>query len=183
VGASVSKKQGDGYDFSEIVPYIIGEDARKIDWKSTARTGEPHIKLFYEEKEVTIALCALMSGSLLFEKKKAVLLHLFTELGLQVLKGNNLLTPIMIAQDENLFLPPSKKSAAIPHFIKKCDGLKLQNSTLEKIDIAKEINRHLKKRSFISGEFGLSINPAHLNSFILFAKIEPFLNKIIITPL
>ncbi len=158
----VSKIKSEGYDFAEIVPYLLGEDARKIDWKSTAKTGEPHIKVFYEEKEVNIVICALMSGSLLFEKKKETLLELVASLGYMSLKTDNILTPIMIAQKENYFFPPSKKPHAVEHFIKKLDETPLLKSTLDTKNIATEINRHLKKKSLIImlgdflGEYDLS---------------------------
>lgn len=98
---------------------------------------------------MTIALCALMSGSLLFEKKKESLLEVCAQLGFQTLKSNNILTPIMIAQEEALYLPPSKKLHAIEHFIKKINTVELQNSSLEDSDIAIQINKHLVKKSFV----------------------------------
>ena len=133
----------------------MGEDARKIDWKSTAKTGQAHVKLFYEEREVHVALCLLMSGSLLFEHKKQTLLKISALLGYQALKNNATLTPIMISQKEKLFLPSSKKQQAVEHFIKRCDATTLKNSSLPYADITPQINRHLRKKSFllIVGDF------------------------------
>lgn len=90
-----------------------------------------------------------MSGSLLFEKKKESLLEVCAHLGYETLKSANILTPIMITQNEVLFLPPSKKLHAIEHFIKKSDKVVLQNTNLENIDISMQINRHLVKKSFV----------------------------------
>lgn len=145
----VSKIKSEGYDFAEIVPYLLGEDARKIDWKSTAKTGEPHIKIFHEEKEVNIVLCALMSGSLLFAQKKRYLLSLAASLGYMSLKTDNLLTPIMIAPNQTLFLPPSKKLHAVSHFVNKLESVTLKQKKLDTTTIAAQINKHVRKKSFI----------------------------------
>ena len=131
------------------MPYILGDDARKIDWKSTAKTGQAHVKIFYEEKEVNISVCALMSGSLLFENKKASLLEVCAQIGFQTLKSRHLFTPIMITQDQTLSLPSSKKQHAVTHFIKQCDAQKLQNTRLKESDISLQISRHLRKKSFV----------------------------------
>jgi len=121
---------------------MLGEDARKIDWKSMAKTGEPHVKLFFEEKEVNVVLCALMSGSLLFRKKREIMFEVCSLLGYEALKMQNRLTPIMI--DETMkFYPTSKKLHSIEHFIKDLGRVDLYKKSLN----FKEIK--LKHKSFI----------------------------------
>ena len=53
-------------EFEEVRPYQIGDDVRSIDWNVSARLGEPHIKLFREERELTVMLAVDVSGSLAF---------------------------------------------------------------------------------------------------------------------
>jgi len=58
--------KGRGMEFEEVRPYQIGDDVRSIDWNVSARLGEPHIKLFREERELTVMLAVDVSGSLAF---------------------------------------------------------------------------------------------------------------------
>ena len=124
---------------------MLGEDARKIDWKSTAKTGEPHVKIFFEEREVNVVLCAMMSGSLLFRDKKACLLEVCSLLGFGALKMSNKLTPVMISDDETLFLQPSKKLQSIEHFIYKLDAVELYKKNVD----LQNLNLKIKQRSFV----------------------------------
>ena len=63
-GSYQSVFKGQGVAFSEVRGYIPGDDVRTIDWNVTARTGEPHVKLFAEERELTVMLVVDMSASL-----------------------------------------------------------------------------------------------------------------------
>src|ERR1700744_2618606 len=62
-GADLSGVKGRGLDFDEVRPYVPGDDIRAIDWNVTARTGEPHIKRFVEERELTVMLLVDVSAS------------------------------------------------------------------------------------------------------------------------
>ncbi len=134
---------------AEIITYIEGEDAKRIDWKSTAKTGIPHIKLFYEEKEAHIALALCMSSTLLFKDKREKALEIATRLGYETLHLSHTLTPIMIAPKKVTILPTSKKFYAVDTFIKKADALTLLHTTLSMENAITEISRHLKKRSLL----------------------------------
>ena len=58
--------KGRGMEFAEVRPYQYGDDVRSIDWNVSARTGFPHVKLFREERELTVMLAVDLSGSLSF---------------------------------------------------------------------------------------------------------------------
>ncbi len=62
-GAYLSVFKGRGMEFDEVRPYVPGDDVRAIDWNVTARTGEPHIKRFVEERELTVMLLVDISAS------------------------------------------------------------------------------------------------------------------------
>jgi len=62
-GAYLSVFKGRGMEFDEVRPYVPGDDVRTIDWNVTARTGEPHIKRFVEERELTVMLLVDISAS------------------------------------------------------------------------------------------------------------------------
>ncbi len=69
--------KGRGMEFSEVREYQYGDDVRNIDWNVTARFGHPYIKVFEEERELTVMLMVDMSGSLMFgsvSKPNSVLL-------------------------------------------------------------------------------------------------------------
>jgi uncharacterized protein (DUF58 family) len=55
--------KGRGMEFDEVRPYQIGDEIRTIDWNVTARTGEPHVKRYVEERELTVMLVVDASGS------------------------------------------------------------------------------------------------------------------------
>ena len=55
--------KGRGMEFDEVRPYVPGDDVRSIDWNVTARTGEPHVKRFVEERELTVMLLVDVSAS------------------------------------------------------------------------------------------------------------------------
>lgn len=62
-GAYLSVFKGRGMEFDEVRPYVPGDDVRAIDWNVTARTGEPHVKRFVEERELTVMLLVDISAS------------------------------------------------------------------------------------------------------------------------
>src|SRR5262249_7551640 len=62
-GAYLSVFKGRGMEFDEVRPYVPGDDVRSIDWNVTARTGEPHVKRFVEERELTVMLLVDVSAS------------------------------------------------------------------------------------------------------------------------
>lgn len=61
--------KGQGVEFDEVRPYVAGDDIRSIDWNVTARTGEPHVKRFSEERELTVIFLVDVSGSQVFGSK------------------------------------------------------------------------------------------------------------------
>ena len=65
-GEYQSAFKGRGMEFSEVRAYTYGDDIRQIDWNVTARTGEPFIKMFEEEREQTLMLCVDISPSGIF---------------------------------------------------------------------------------------------------------------------
>jgi uncharacterized protein (DUF58 family) len=73
-GAFASAFRGGGIEFEESRPYVPGDDVRSIDWNTTARTGEPHVKRFREERDRTVVLALDASASMAFgsgERSKA----------------------------------------------------------------------------------------------------------------
>ena len=150
---------------------MLGEDARKIDWKSTAKTGEPHVKIFFEEREVNVVLCALMSGSLLFRDKKMCLLEICSLLGFGALKMSNRLTPVILS-DDTWVLQPSKKLKSIEHFIYKLDAVELYRKSVN----LENLKLKIKQKSFVVlvgdflGDVDLSLLASRHELFVVIVR-------------
>ena len=71
-GEYVSVFKGRGIEFDEVRPYVPGDDVRTIDWNVTARTGEPYVKRYVEERQLTLMLMADVSASQDFGSRHAL---------------------------------------------------------------------------------------------------------------
>jgi uncharacterized protein (DUF58 family) len=111
-GAYHSVFKGLGMAFSEVRQYQPGDDVRLIDWNVTARSGEPHIKLFVEEREMTVMLLVDMSGSLDFgsreQAKREVAAELAALLAFSAIKNNDRIGLIVFTDRVEKFVPPKK---------------------------------------------------------------------------
>ncbi|HOJ08941.1 MAG TPA: DUF58 domain-containing protein, partial [Ignavibacteriaceae bacterium] len=85
--------KGRGMEFSEVREYQFGDDIRNIDWNVTARFGHPYIKIFEEERELTVILMVDLSGSLMFgsvsKTKQQIAAELSAILAFSALKNND----------------------------------------------------------------------------------------------
>ena len=72
--------KGRGMSFSEVRDYQYGDDVRNIDWNVTARTGDPHVKIFEEERELTVMLLIDVSPSSYFGTSKQMKNEILTEI-------------------------------------------------------------------------------------------------------
>ena len=85
--------KGRGMEFEEVRPYQIGDDVRTIDWNVSARIGEPHIKLFREERELTVLLVVDVSASLDFgtrsQRKRELVAEVAATLAFSAIRSND----------------------------------------------------------------------------------------------
>ncbi len=110
--------KGRGIEFSEVREYQVGDDIRNIDWNVTARFGHPYVKIFEEERELTLMLIVDMSGSLIFgtshKTKQQVAAELSAILAFSALKNNDKAGLILFTDKIEKFIPPKKgKSHAL----------------------------------------------------------------------
>lgn len=80
VGTYSSSFKGQGLAFREVRPYQLGDDVRTIDWNVSARMNEPFVKVFVEEREMTVMLCVDLSRSLAFGTRRAPKTRLASEI-------------------------------------------------------------------------------------------------------
>ena len=104
--------RGRGMSFSEVRSYQYGDEVRDIDWNVTARTGEPHIKVFEEERELTIMLLVDASRSVHFGTgntwKNEWMTELSAVLGFSALQNNDKVGLILFTDQVEMYIPPQK---------------------------------------------------------------------------
>jgi uncharacterized protein (DUF58 family) len=111
-GAYLSVFKGRGMEFDEVRPYVPGDDIRAIDWNVTARTGEPHIKRFVEERELTVMLLVDVSASQDFgsgrRSKLEAAVELSALLALSAVENGDKVGLLLFHGGADLYIPPRK---------------------------------------------------------------------------
>lgn len=109
-GSYQSLFKGRGVAFSEVRAYTPGDDVRSIDWNVTARTGEPHVKLFTEERELTVMLLVDMSASLdlgsTTTDKRHLVARLAATFAFSAIRNNDRVGLIGFSDRVEVFVPP-----------------------------------------------------------------------------
>jgi len=151
--------KGRGMTFSEVREYEIGDDLRTIDWNVTARYNSPFVKVFEEEREITLMLMVDVSSSSSFGTNKRFKRELVSEisavLAFSAIKNNDKVGVIFFSDKIEKFISPSKGKKHILRIIKEILTFK---SSSKKTNIKKALeyfNRVTKKRSicFLLSDF------------------------------
>ena len=107
-----SNFKGKGMTFSEVREYYPGDDVRSIDWNVTAKTGKPHIKIFEEERELSVLLLVDVSSSGIFGSKNDLKIDIGIEiaamLGFSAIKNNDKVGLALFSDKVEKFIPPKK---------------------------------------------------------------------------
>lgn len=115
--------KGRGMEFAEVREYLPGDDIRTIDWNVTARTGKPHIKLFDEERELTVMLLVDASASGAFgsrsRMKREVAAELSAVLAFSAIKNNDKVGAVIFTDRVEKYLPPRKGRHHVLHVIRE----------------------------------------------------------------
>jgi uncharacterized protein (DUF58 family) len=151
--------KGRGMAFSEVREYQFGDDIRSIDWNVTARFNHPYVKVFDEERELTVMLLVDVSGSNRFGTVKQMKQDLITEiaavLAFSAIQNNDKVGVIFFSRKVEKFIPPKKGTSHILRIIRELIELR---PTEEGTDIAGAVryfNNVIKKRStaFLLSDF------------------------------
>ncbi len=120
--------RGRGMSFSEVREYRAGDDVRDIDWNVTARSSKPHIKIYEEERELTMMLLIDVSGSRLFGSTERTKKNLITEiaavLAFSAAQNNDKVGCIFFSDRVEKFIPPKKGRQHILMIIRELVGFK-----------------------------------------------------------
>lgn len=104
--------KGRGMTFSEVRKYQFGDDVRSIDWNVTARYNEPFVKVFEEERELTMMLMVDVSGSEFFgttgQFKREVITEIAATLAFSALQNNDKIGLLLFSDTVELYIPPKK---------------------------------------------------------------------------
>ena len=118
--------RGRGMSFSEVREYRISDDVRDIDWNVTARSRSPHIKIYEEERELTMMLLVDVSRSRMFGStenlKKTVLTEIAAVLAFSAAQNNDKVGCILFSDRVEKFIPPKKGKAHILMIIRQMLG-------------------------------------------------------------
>jgi uncharacterized protein (DUF58 family) len=111
-GEYVSVFKGRGMEFDEVRPYVHGDDVRTIDWNVTARTGEPHVKRYVEERQLTLMLMADVSASQDFgsatRSKREAAAELCALLAFSATRNDDKVGLALFHSDIEQYIPPRK---------------------------------------------------------------------------
>lgn len=151
--------KGRGMEFSEVREYQVGDDIRSIDWNVTARFGHPYIKVFEEERELTVMLIIDLSGSLSFgtvnKTKQQIAAELSAILAFSALKNNDKVGLILFTDKIEKFVPPRKGRKHVLRIIREILSFEPEGKETN-IDLALQyFNNSIKKRSiaFLLSDF------------------------------
>ena len=115
--------KGRGMAFSEVREYQYGDDVRNIDWNVTARLNHPYIKVFEEERELTVMLLIDVSGSNLFgtttQYKSELVAEIAATLAFSAIHNNDKVGVVMFSDRIEKFIPPKKGSSHIRRIIRE----------------------------------------------------------------
>lgn len=157
-GNNLSKMHGEGYDFSELREYQIGDDVRKINWTISAKLGRPYIKELHANKELSVVVAAMMDGSLYFGEdnaKQMTLAQTAMMLGYAAHQNSDLFTGFCLHTDTYTLSPPTKHLYHLENFSKMLYELNILHTSLNYEKAIQTLFAGIHKRSllFIIGDF------------------------------
>lgn len=151
--------RGRGMSFSEVREYRFGDDVRDIDWNVTARSRKPHIKIYEEERELTVMLLVDVSGSRLFgtttHTKKNIATEVAAVLAFSASQNNDKVGCILFSDKVEKFIPPKKGRAHILAIIRELVGFVPQDAGTSLSEPLRYLTNVLPKRStaFVLSDF------------------------------
>ncbi len=151
--------KGRGMSFSEVRDYQYGDDVRNIDWNVTARTGDPHVKIFEEERELTVMLLIDMSQSSFFgttnQMKNEILTEICAVIAFSAINNNDKVGVLFFTDQIEKFIPPKKGKQHILRIIRELLNFEPKSKKTDIGQALEYFNNVIKKRSicFVLSDF------------------------------
>jgi uncharacterized protein (DUF58 family) len=145
--------KGRGMEFSEVREYQPGDDVRTIDWNVSARMGHPFVKVFEEERELTVMLLVDVSSSGNFgtteQLKREIAAELSAVLAFSAIKNNDKVGLIIFSDKIEKFIPPRKGKKHVLRVIREILFYKPQEATTDLNTALEYLSRVIKRRSTV----------------------------------
>lgn len=151
--------KGRGMAFSEVREYQFGDDIRSIDWNVTARFNHPFVKIFEEERELTVMLLVDISNSRTFgtqlKLKKSLITEIAAVLSFSAIQNNDKIGVILFSDKVEKFISPKKGRTHILRIIRELLEFEPQNKETNISEALRYLTNAIKKRSttFIISDF------------------------------
>jgi uncharacterized protein (DUF58 family) len=151
--------KGRGMAFSEVREYTPGDDIRSIDWNVTARFGHPYVKVFEEERELTVMLLVDVSASGSFgtnaQFKRDLITELTAVLAFSAIENNDKAGVIFFSDQIELFIPPKKGKSHILRIIRELINFEAKGKGTDIGGALRYFNNMIKKRciAFLISDF------------------------------
>ena len=159
--------KGRGMAFSEVREYEFGDDIRDIDWNVTARYSKPYIKVYEEERELTVMLLIDVSGSRDFGTvsmmKKDVITEIAATLSFSAIQNNDKIGVIFFSDTIEKFIPPKKGKKHILYIIRELIEFHPVNTQTDIAQVLKYLTNAIKKRctAFILSDYIDKVDYSH----------------------
>uniref|UniRef100_UPI00404ADF89 DUF58 domain-containing protein n=1 Tax=Flavobacterium sp. TaxID=239 RepID=UPI00404ADF89 len=145
--------KGRGMTFSEVRQYQYGDDVRAIDWNVTARYNEPFVKVFEEERELTMMLMVDISGSESFGTKNQLKRDMITEiaatLAFSATHNNDKIGLLLFSDQIELFIPPKKGKSHVLRIIRELIEFESKSKKTDLSQALKYLSSVLKKKAIV----------------------------------
>ena len=145
--------KGRGMTFSEVRQYQFGDDVRNIDWNVTARYNEPFVKVFEEERELTMMLMVDISGSELFgtttQFKSEIVTEIAATLAFSATQNNDKIGLILFSDEIELYIPPKKGRSHVLRIIRELIEFEPKSRQTNIEEALKFLSNVMKKKAIV----------------------------------
>lgn len=145
--------KGRGMTFSEVRPYQYGDDIRAIDWNVTARYNEAHVKVFEEERELTMMLMVDISGSESFgtknQFKKEIEIEIAATMAFSATQNNDKIGLILFSDQIELYIPPKKGRSHVLRIIRELIEFQPKSQKTDVAQALKFLSGTQKKKAIV----------------------------------
>ena len=145
--------KGRGMTFSEVRQYQFGDDIRAIDWNVTARYNEPYVKVFEEERELTMMLMVDISGSESFGTKNQLKSEIVTEIAatmaFSATQNNDKIGLILFTEQIELYIPPKKGKSHVLRIIRELIEFQPKSKKTDLSQALKFLSSTQKKKAIV----------------------------------
>ena len=148
-----SSFKGRGMTFSEVRQYQFGDDIRSIDWNVTARYNEPYVKVFEEERELTMVLMVDVSSSELFgttqQFKRETITEISATLAFSAIQNNDKVGLLLFSDEIELFIPPKKGKTHVLRIIRELIEFQPKSKKTNITQALRYLSNVMKKKAIV----------------------------------